>query len=151
MTCCMHVKQRCRIADGDNEAFDPIGNQIRPTGVGGRDHGAAASHGLAQHQAGSILNTGQQQQVALCHHLGDAYLWLGAQEFHAVCRQALQAHRASSVERANPPPASRLCGCCSCGKCLQKIGHPLAQPHAPHEQSASKPLLQDSAVAIGAG
>jgi len=74
------------VADGDDEAFDAVGEEVFAAGVGGAEDGAATGQSLTLHESEAFFNAGQDHEMAGGHQLGEFGLGDGAEELNVVLR-----------------------------------------------------------------
>ena len=74
------------VADGDDEAFDAVGEEVFATGVGGAEDWAAACQGLTLHEGEAFFDAGQDHEMAGGHQFGETGLGDWAEELDVVLR-----------------------------------------------------------------
>ena len=82
------IGEGVRVADGDDEAFDAIDEEVLAAGVGGTEDGAAAGHGLGLNEGESFLDAGKREDMAAAHERGELGLRDGSEELDVFLRQA---------------------------------------------------------------
>ena len=81
-------RERVDVADGDDETFDSIGEEVFGAGVGGAEDGATAGERLALNEGEPLFNAGENHEMAGAHELRKLVAGDGSEELDLFAGQA---------------------------------------------------------------
>lgn len=120
------------VADGHDEAFDLVGEEVFRAGVGAGEHGASAGHGLSLHEGEALFDRGKDEDVAGAHEAGKLGLRDGAEELHLAGGEAVE--DGLHVRRRRADDAQTLGRVLEAFERLEEVRDTLAQADRPGEQ-----------------